>query len=86
MFADNFYGRSEPCEPTAPVKTEEPEASRKKKQMEGKLQIQCQGQHCASLTSPVYGGTERLWKPFSFFKSDVPEIHTQCSPYRNRSC
>ncbi|GFR58135.1 twitchin [Elysia marginata] len=35
VFADNFYGRSEPCEPTAPVKTEEPEANRKKKQLEG---------------------------------------------------
>lgn len=37
VFADNFYGRSEACEPTAPVKTEEPEAIRKKKQLEGQF-------------------------------------------------
>ena len=36
VLADNFYGRSDPCEPTAPITTEESAAMKKKKGGEGK--------------------------------------------------
>ena len=35
VIAENFYGRSEPCESTGPIKTDIPEEARKKKEMEG---------------------------------------------------
>ena len=34
MIAENFYGKSQPCEPTSIVKTEDSDA-KKKKQLEG---------------------------------------------------
>ena len=37
VVAENFYGRSDPCETPEAIKTEEPEDMRKKKLMEGKL-------------------------------------------------
>lgn len=35
-MAENFYGRSDPCEATATIKTDEPEEVKKKKQLEGR--------------------------------------------------
>ena len=36
VIAENFYGRSDPCETPEAIKTELPEDMRKKKQLEGK--------------------------------------------------
>ena len=37
VIAENFYGKSDPCEPTAVIKTDESDAIKKKKAMEGIL-------------------------------------------------
>ncbi|XP_041366543.1 twitchin-like isoform X3 [Gigantopelta aegis] len=37
VMAENFYGRSDPCESTGPIKTDIPEEARKKKEMEGSV-------------------------------------------------
>lgn len=31
VIAENFYGKSDPCEPTSTIQTEESEASKRKK-------------------------------------------------------
>ena len=36
VIAENFYGKSEPCEPTAVIKTDESDAIKKKRAQEGK--------------------------------------------------
>jgi hypothetical protein len=39
VIAENFYGKSEPCEPTAVIKTDESDAIKKKRAQEGKFII-----------------------------------------------
>ena len=38
MITENFYGKSQPCEPTSIVKTED-SVAKKRKQLEGRGQI-----------------------------------------------
>ncbi|RUS77263.1 hypothetical protein EGW08_014977, partial [Elysia chlorotica] len=64
VFADNFYGRSEPCEPTAPVKTEEPESSRKKKQQEDEFGRKIRGKYDGPKINDYDKFYEDIWKKY----------------------
>ncbi|KAK3703484.1 hypothetical protein RRG08_024788 [Elysia crispata] len=64
VFADNFYGRSEPCEPTAPVKTEEPEANRKKKQLEDEFGRKIRGKYDGPKINDYDKFYEDIWKKY----------------------
>ncbi|XP_059156398.1 twitchin-like isoform X4 [Physella acuta] len=64
VFADNFYGRSEPCEPTAPIKTEEPEAVRKKKQMEDEFGRKLRGKYDGPKINDYDKFYEDIWKKY----------------------
>ncbi|XP_055900297.1 twitchin-like isoform X6 [Biomphalaria glabrata] len=64
VFADNFYGRSEACEPTAPVKTEEPEAIRKKKQLEDEFGRRVRGKYDGPKINDYDKFYEDIWKKY----------------------
>ncbi|CAL1540886.1 unnamed protein product, partial [Lymnaea stagnalis] len=64
VFADNFYGRSEACEPTAPIKTEEPEAIRKKKQLEDEFGRRVRGKYNGPQINDYDKFYEDIWKKY----------------------
>ncbi|CAG5133824.1 unnamed protein product, partial [Candidula unifasciata] len=64
VFADNFYGRSDPCQPTAPIKTEEPESVRKKRQLEDEHGRRIRGKYDGPKILDYDKFYEDIWKKY----------------------
>uniref|UniRef100_A0A0B7BN15 Uncharacterized protein n=1 Tax=Arion vulgaris TaxID=1028688 RepID=A0A0B7BN15_9EUPU len=64
VYADNFYGRSEACEPTAPIKTEEAESVRKKRQQEDEFGRRIRGKYDGPQINDYDKFYEDIWKKY----------------------
>ncbi|XP_071104533.1 twitchin-like isoform X3 [Haliotis cracherodii] len=64
VVAENFYGRSEPCEPTTTIKTDEPESVRKKKQMEDEFGRKVRGKYDGPKINDYDKFYDDIWKKF----------------------
>nr|KAG5709145.1 hypothetical protein BaRGS_028601 [Batillaria attramentaria] len=64
VIAENFYGRSEPCETTEPIKTEGPEDARKKKGMEDEFGRKVRGKYDGPKINDYDKFFDDIWKKF----------------------
>ncbi|KAL8579176.1 hypothetical protein ACOMHN_010760 [Nucella lapillus] len=64
VIAENFYGRSDPCETSEAIKTEEPEAMKKKKQLEDEFGRKVRGKYDGPKINDYDRFFDDIWKKF----------------------